>query len=143
MTDLSYFESRSGKLSCSTEEVFAFVTDIRNFERFIPQGTISNWNSEKESCSFNVSMLGTVRVRLTEKKEHNKVVFTGDALKKNDFSLTLDISDNAENHADVRVMLSAELNPMIKMIAIKPIEQFLEILIYEMESFRDWKNIKK
>ena len=143
MTDQSYFESRSGKLSCSAEEVFAFVTDIRNFERFIPKGTISNWNSEKESCSFNVSMLGTVSVRLSEKKEYSKVVFTGDALKKNDFILTLAISDNAENHAEVRVMLSADLNPMIKMIATKPIGQFLEMLINEMESFRDWKNIKK
>ena len=143
MTDLSYFESRSGKLSCSVEDVFAFVTDIRNFQRFIPEGTISNWNSEKESCSFNVSMLGTVSVRLSEKKEYSKVVFTGDALKKNDFILTLAISDNAENHAEVRVMLSADLNPMIKMIATKPISQFLEMLINEMESFGDWKNIKK
>ena len=143
MTDLSYFESRSGKLSCSVEDVFAFVTDIRNFQRFIPEGTISNWNSEKESCSFNVSMLGTVSVRLSEKKEYSKVVFTGDALKKDDFILTLAISDNAENHAEVRVMLSADLNPMIKMIATKPISQFLEMLINEMESFGDWKNIKK
>jgi len=130
-------------LSCSVEDVFAFVTDIRNFQRFIPEGTISNWNSEKESCSFNVSMLGTVSVRLSEKKEYSKVVFTGDALKKNDFILTLAISDNAENHAEVRVMLSADLNPMIKMIATKPISQFLEMLINEMESFGDWKNIKK
>lgn len=143
MTDQSYFESRSGKLSCNSKDVFVFVTDIRNFERFIPQGTISNWNAEKESCSFSVYMLGTVIVRLTEKKEYNKVVFEGDALKKNDFSLTLSISDNAENKADVRVMLSADLNPMIKMIASKPIVQFLEKLINEMESFRDWKNIKK
>lgn len=130
-------------MSCSSEDVFAFVTDIRNFQRFIPEGTISNWNSEKESCSFNVSMLGTVSVRLSEKKEYSKVVFTGDALKKNDFILTLAISDNAENHAEVRVMLSADLNPMIKMIATKPISQFLEMLINEMESFGDWKNIKK
>ena len=143
MTDQSYFESRSGKLSCSAEEVFAFVTDIRNFERFIPKGTISNWNSEKESCSFSISMLGTVNVRLSEKKEYTKVVFQGDALKKNDFSLTLDISDNAGNHADVRVILNADLNPMMKMIANKPIGQFLEMLINEMESFRDWKDIKE
>jgi hypothetical protein len=88
-------------------------------------------------------MLGTVSVRLSEKKEYSKVVFTGDALKKNDFILTLVISENAENHAEVRVMLSADLNPMIKMIATKPIGQFLEMLINEMESFRDWKNIKK
>jgi carbon monoxide dehydrogenase subunit G len=143
MTDLSYFESRSGKLTCSAEEVFVFVTDMRNFERFIPEGTINNWNSEKESSSFSVSMLGTVNVRLSEKEEYKKVVFTGDALKKNDFSVTLDISNNAENRADVRVILNADLNPMMKMMATKPIGQFLEMLINEMESFRGWRDTKE
>jgi carbon monoxide dehydrogenase subunit G len=143
MTDLSYFESRSGKLTCNAEDVFAFVTDIRNFEQFIPNGTINNWYAEKESCSFSVSMLGTVTVRLAEKEKCNKVVFFGDALKKNDFSLTLNISDNVKDMSDVRVMLSADLNPMMKLMAAKPIDQFLEILINEMESFRGWKETKE
>ncbi len=143
MADLSYFESRSGRLTCNAEEVFAFVTDIRNFEQFIPDGTITNWNAKIESCSFRVSMLGTVTVRLSEKEKYNKVVFTGDALKKNDFSLTLNISENVKSLTDVKVLLSADLNPMMKMMAKKPIGQFLEILINEMESFRRWKDIKE
>lgn len=143
MANLSYFESRSGRLTCNAEEVFAFVTDIRNFEQFIPNGTINNWYAERESCSFNVSMVGVVTVRLAEKEKFNKVVFNGDALKKNDFSLTLHISDNVENTADVKVMLSADLNPMIKMMASKPVGQFMEILINEMENFRGWKETKE
>ena len=140
MSDLSKFESRTGRLAGNAEEVFTFVTDIRNFERFIPAGIISNWKSEKESCSFSVSMLGTVSVRLAEKERYTRVVFSGDALKKNDFLLTLNITDNSSDHAEVKIMLSAELNPMMKMIAVKPIGQFLERLINEMEGFRDWKS---
>ena len=143
MTDLSYFESRTGKLTCSAEEIFDFMTDIRNFEQFIPKGNINNWKADKESCSFSVSMLGTVSVRLAEKEKCNKVVFMGDALKKNDFSLTLDISDNLNKTADVKVKLSADLNPMMKMMATKPIGQFLEMLINEMENFRGWTGTKE
>jgi carbon monoxide dehydrogenase subunit G len=142
MSDISNFESRPGKLTCTAEEVFNFVTDIRNFEQFIPQGTINNWQAERESCSFSVSMLGTVNFRLAEKEMYNKVVFTGDALKKNDFSLVLHISDTARNPAEVKVSLNADLNPMMKMMAAKPIGQFLEMLINEMESFRGWEDIK-
>lgn len=143
MTDLSYFESRSGRLTCNAEEVFTFVTDIRNFEQFVPNGTINNWYAERESCSFNVSMIGAVTVRLAEKEKFNKVVFNGDALKENDFSLTLYISDNVKNNADVKIMLSADLDPMVKMMTSRPIGQFLEILINEMESFRGWKETKE
>ena len=141
MSGLSYFNSRSGKVSGTAEEVFNFVTDIRNFERFVPKGAINNWNAEKDSCSFSVSMIGTVTVRLTEKEKYTKVVFDGDALKKNDFLLTLKISDNVKNNADVMVLLSADLNPVMKMMAAKPIEQFLEMLIGELEKFRDWTSI--
>jgi carbon monoxide dehydrogenase subunit G len=143
MSNLSYFESRTGKLTCSAEEIFDFVTNIRNFEQFIPKGNINNWKADKESCSFSVSMLGTVSVRLAEKEKCNKVVFMGDALKKNDFSLTLDISDNLNKTADVKVKLSADLNPMMKMMATKPIGQFLEMLINEMENFRGWTGTKE
>ena len=138
MDNISYFESRSGKLTCDAEEAFTFVTDIRNFERFIPKGSINNWQSEKDSCSFNVSMFGIVSFRLAEKDKFNRVVFDGDALKKNDFSLVLHISDNGKKPADVKVSLNADLNPMMKIMAVKPIRQFLEILIKEMENFSGW-----
>lgn len=129
-------------MTCNAEEAFTFVTDIRNFEQFIPKGNVNNWNAEKESCSFNVAMLGKVTLRLAEKEEYIKVIFNGDALKKNDFSLRLDISDNLKNPANVRLMLSAELNGMMKMLAAKPIDQFLGKLIDEMENFRGWKETK-
>ena len=43
----------------------------------------------------------------------------------------------------MKVILEAELNPMLKMVANKPIIQFLEMLIREMENFKGWKNIIK
>jgi hypothetical protein len=143
MDNLSHYESRRGTLSCTSREVFDFVTDIRNFEQFIPQNSISNWQSDRESCSFNVSMVGTVNVRLAKKEAHSKVIFNGDALKKNDFALILNISEGSDSMADIKVLLEAELNPMLKMMANKPIIQFLEILVREMENFRGWKNIMK
>ena len=143
MSNMTNYESRPGNLTGTAEEVYNFVTDIRNFERFIPKGVINNWNAEKESCSFGVSMLGTVTLRLAEKEKYTKVVYTGDALKENDFSLVLFISDKVKNQAQVKFTLSADLNPMMKMMAAKPISQFLEMLIKEMENFRSWKDTKE
>ncbi len=142
MEDTSHFESRTGKVSCTSREVFDFVTDIRNFEQFVPEGAVSDWKVEKESCSFNVSMAGTINFRIAEKEPFSKVVFSGDALKKNDFSLTLNISDSAKDHSEVTISLDADLNPMLRMMAAKPIGRFMEIIIDEMEKFRGWKNTR-
>ena len=142
MSEKSYFESRIGKLTCGAEEVFTFATDIRNFEQFIPPASIKNWQAEIDSCSFTAPMVGTVSFRLVEKKMFNNIVFSGDALKKNDISLVLHISDNGINPAEVKVSLNADLNPMMKMIAANQIRRFLENLINKMENFSSWKDIK-
>jgi hypothetical protein len=140
MSDISVYESRTGTLSCTSAEVYDFVTDIRNFGQFIPDGTITHWQAEKDSCSFSVSVVGVISVRITGREPYNKVIFDGDALKKNDFSLTLNIINGKSDSAEVKILLEAELNPMLKMLASKPIVQFLEILISEMEKFRGWRN---
>jgi carbon monoxide dehydrogenase subunit G len=140
MSDHSYFESRTGDLACSPKEVFDFAGDIRNFKRFIPEGTITDWSAEKDSCSFNVSMLGTVKVRINQKDQYTRIVYAGDALKKNDFTVSLVIDGKEDMTARVKVELNAELNPMMKMMATKPIRQFLELLINEMEKFNSWND---
>ena len=122
-------------MSGASVEVFEFVTDLRNFKQFVPEASINNWQSEKDTCSFNVSMVGSITLRITDKEPFSKVIYNGDALKKNDFTLVLNISNGADDKAVVKVSLAAELNPMLKMVANKPIIQFLELLIREMENF--------
>jgi hypothetical protein len=143
MGDFSYFESRSGDLACSPKEIFDFAGDLRNFKGFIPPGTINDWSAEENSCSFTVSMLGTVRVVISEKDQYTRIVYAGDAIKKNDFTLSLLIDMNSDMTARARLELNAELNPMMKMIAAKPITQFLELLISEMEKFEGWRETIK
>lgn len=135
----STFSSRTGRLSCKPEEVFEFVTDIRNFRQFIPAGTISDLEIERESCSFRVSALGSVSLALAEKVPFSKVVWSGMAMNSNGFSLLLDISKGGDGLAEVQVLLDTEMNPVLKMMAAKPVAQFLETLILEMEKYSDWK----
>jgi hypothetical protein len=142
MPETSYFESRPGRLSCRPGEAFSFITDLRNFDRFIQEGTISNWKADKESCSFSVSMVGAVNIRLVSKDEGKKVIYQGDALSSNDFTIRVDLSDDLSDHSEIRLFLTADLNPVLKMMADKPIRQFLDILINEIEGFRDWHDIR-
>lgn len=137
----SEYKSRIGKLSCSPGEAFYFVTDIRNLKRFIPQGTVSNLKVDKDSCSFDVSMLGSVNINIADKKAPEKVTYAGQAANVNDFSLVLDISDTGDNKAQARVSLVADMNPFMKSMADKPIAQLLESLIGSMEKFNDWHDV--
>ena len=143
MSDISCFESRAGILKCSAKEAFNFAIDIRNFEQFVPQEIIENWQAERDSCSFNVYPLGPVSFRLIEKEMYSRVSFVGDAMEREDFSLRLDITNKGHEPAIIKVLLDIKLNPMFRMMAVKPINQFLESLINKMESFDGWEIIKE
>ncbi|MDQ1296641.1 MAG: hypothetical protein QG611_619 [Bacteroidota bacterium] len=140
MSDITNYESRPGKVDCSEEELYNFVTDLRNFERIIPPGSASNIKIEKDSCSIKVTMLGTVSIRISETLKFSKVVYSGNAMHINDFSLVLNIIGKSDKEAEVRVILSAEMNTFLKMMAAEPVKQFLEALIREMEKFRGWQD---
>ena len=142
MSELSTFESRTGRANGTATEVFNFLTDLRNMGQFIPSGTISEWKAEKESCSFKVDPLGSVDIWLAEKVTGRKVVFSGKALQVNRFSLIINIGGIDNMPAEVRVALSAEMNPVLKMIASNPIRQFLDTLINEIEKFTGWNEIR-
>jgi carbon monoxide dehydrogenase subunit G len=142
MPDKSEFKSRTGKLNYTPAEIFDFVTDIRNFRQFVPEGSIDDLQIEQDSCSFHISPLGKINFSLAEKKPHNKVVYKGTVLQSNDFSLVLDIMENSTGRAEVNLNLAAHLNPLLKMMAAKPIDNFLEKMIDEMEKFRGWKSAK-
>jgi hypothetical protein len=138
MSDNMEFESRTGKLTCTTSELFSFITSLRNFEQFIPDGNIKNWQASDDNCSFQIPPFGTATVRIMEKIPFSLVEYSGDALKKNDFKLSVHISENDKKRAEVKLILSADLNPVLKIMAVEPVKKFMEILISEMEKFNKW-----
>lgn len=126
-------------MNCRTCEVFDFVTDFRNFRQFIPEESIKNWQILGDRCSFQIPPLGLTKISITDKTPCSSVLFSGEALQQNDFTILIKISENENMNADIRISLSAALNPVLKMMASRPIEQFLEKLIDEMERFENWK----
>ena len=141
MAEISRFESRSASLSCTREKFYGFITDIRNFGRFIPPEVIKNWQADETSCKFVVSGLGDMKLNISEKEPHSLVKFGGNALMTIDFILSVLISEESSERGKVTLAMEAQLNPIFKMMASGPIEKFLETLVNEMEKFENWESI--
>lgn len=143
MTALSSYDSRQGSLKCSVNKAYAFITDFRNFGRFAGSSNITGWQADRESCSFNISMLGKVSVSITGKEETGKVVYQGSAAGNTGFTVTVMLSGNNTEPSEISINLSAYLNPVMKMMADKPVKTFLDLLISEIENFDEWDVIEK
>ena len=141
MGNTSTYESRTGKLKCTDTELFNFIGDISNMGQLLPEGTLLNWDATADSCHFDVPHLGAVRIRITERVPYSLVSYSGDAFGVNPFDIVVSIGKNANNKAEVRISLTADLNPLLKAMASGHIEKFLDIMVSEMEKIEKWTTI--
>jgi hypothetical protein len=132
------FESRRGILACKPEEFYTIISDIRNFEQFVPPENIKGWKAEAESCSFQIPPFGSATVNITGKVPYSLIVFYGKALQDNEFTLKVNITERGPESSEVKLELNAIMNPMLRMMAAGAIGQFLEKLITEMEKI-NWQ----
>jgi carbon monoxide dehydrogenase subunit G len=135
---MNNFESRDGRVNVNEEVIFKFVTDIRNFERFIPGDKVKNWHATKELCSFEVPYAGKTGFNIAQKIPYSEVDYCGKGMNT-DFTFKIWILKDIDNKSIVKIIIGAEINPVLKMMVSKPLEEFLEKLISEMEQFAEWE----
>lgn len=138
MAENTIFESRKGELKCPPERAFSFLTDIRNFRQFIPDGSVTEVVLEKESCSFRIDMLGSVSLFIADKTEFSMVVYKGTIPQIRDFSISVQVSDKGSGKCDATIIVQAEFNSFLKMFIAKPLKKALEQIISTMENFSGW-----
>ncbi len=126
-------------MTCTPAELFGFITDIRNFEQVIPAGNIKDWQASEKECTFQIPPFGTANVRIKETIPYSLVKYTGNVLRENEFELAVNITEDDRKLAEVKLNLTAGLNPFLKMMATEPINRFMELLIGEMEKFDGWR----
>lgn len=129
------FESRIGKVASAQKEIYDFLADFRHFEKLIPKGEVTQWSADEDSCRFQVAGVGEVGLKTIEKRPYDLLKIAGDSMANIDFTLWIQIKEAAPGDSRVKLTLKAGLNPMIRMVATKPLKQFLEILISHIEKF--------
>lgn len=120
-------ESPKVNVNKSSQEVFDFLSDVKNFEALMPEN-ISKFEV-LESDKFIFALKGMPEIIL-EKKEAiapNKIIL-GAAGGKLDFSLVGNIVEVNETSSEVQLDFSGDFNPMMAMMIKGPISKFIETL---------------
>jgi carbon monoxide dehydrogenase subunit G len=132
---MTTIESRIGKIEHQDQKVFDFLSDFRNFEHLIPQDKVSNWEATEDHCSFNISGIGEVGLRIVKKEAFHLIKYSGDNLASIEFNLWIQLKQIEETDTRVRITFKAGLNPMVASFAKKPLEEFVNILVNRLETY--------
>ncbi|MFN3640988.1 MAG: SRPBCC family protein [Flavobacterium sp.] len=124
-------ESQKVTISKSSEYLFNSLTDVRNFEKLMPDSIAKFEVTDEESFIFGLKGMPEIKLRMKEKNPNSKVVL-GAASDKLPFTLTGNISEIDANQSEVQLLFEGEFNPMMAMMIKGPISKFIETLAQNM-----------
>ncbi len=125
---MTRIESDVTNVDKSSEEIFNFLSNFNNFEKLMPE-QVTNWQSTEEDCSFTIAGMASLGMKIVEKTPNSLIKVARNGKAPFDFGLDCIIKENAPGSSTVQLAFDADLNPMMKMMAVKPLTNFLNLLV--------------
>lgn len=94
---------------------------------------VTDWKSDGESCSFNIQNMATLGMRYKERTPDRHIFIQSEGKVPFDFDLQCFIAKESDLSCNVFIEFNADLNPMLKMIASKPLENLVNILVRQLK----------
>ena len=116
----------------SAEHIFHFLNNFDNFGKLMPEQVI-NWKSTADSCSFTIKGMADIALKTSEKTEFSKIVWSTVGKAPFDFTLSSFLSSQTENQTEAKIVLDADLSPMLKMMALRPLTNFVNLLVNKLK----------
>ncbi len=129
---MTVIESKKQSINNSKENVYSFLSDFNNFEKLMPE-QINNWQSTKDTCSFTIQGMADLNMRIAEKKESEYIKYTAEGKNPFDYFLESKLIENDNGNCIAQIIFNAKLNPMLKMMAEKPLQNFVNLLVDKLK----------
>ncbi|UFH34182.1 SRPBCC family protein [Flavobacterium acetivorans] len=124
-------ESPKVNVGKSAQELFELLTDVKNFERLMPENIAKFEVIGDDAFIFGLKGMPEIKLKMKEKVAPNKVVL-GAASDKLPFTLVANIDSVSENSSAVKLDFEGDFNPMMAMMIKGPIGKFIETLATNM-----------
>lgn len=124
----SKFESSVKQIPYPQQAVYDNISDLRNLEKVrdrVPEDKISDFSFDEDTVSLNVPPVGEIKLRVVDREEPKCVKFEA-VQSPVPFNVWVQVLPVDEQNAKMKVTVGAELNPFIKSMVEKPLQDGVE-----------------
>ncbi|MBF8984749.1 hypothetical protein IZY60_14495 [Lutibacter sp. B2] len=93
---------------------------------------VVDWKSTMTTCTFTIQGMATLNMKQGQNKSNELVQMLADGKNPFQYDLNTFIAAHGEDASEIYLQLNADLNPMLAMMAKKPLENFVNILAEEL-----------
>ncbi len=132
---LTKIESEVVDISNSAENIYNYLSDFRNFEKLMPP-QVTNWKATTDECSFTINGMATIGMKIVEKIPFKKIIINSNGKVPFEFQLFVLIDEKGVNSSIGQLVFESDLNPMLKMMVVKPLGNFFNLLAQRMKDIK-------
>ncbi len=138
---MTRIESEKTLINKSQSEVFLFLSDFNNYKSLMPEQVV-DWKSSNDECSFTIKGMASLGMKMKEKIPESEIIVEKNGKAPFDFELHCMIEPPGENptQSHLQLFFDADLNPFLKIMAEKPLKNFLNILVNNFKNLTENKN---
>lgn len=129
---MSEFKSNVEQINTSAEVIYAFLSNLNNFQVLMPD-QIENWQSTEDTCSFRIKNMADLSLRLSDKVPYSLVTLSPEGKTPFSFSLCCMLEKVSENTTNATIIFKADLNAMMEMLAKSPLQNLVNILASKLK----------
>ena len=124
----SKFESSVKQIPYPQQAVYDNISDLRNLEKVkdrVPEDKVSDFTFDEDTVGINIQPVGELKLRIIEREEPKCVKFET-VQSPVPFNVWIQVLPVDEQNSKMKVTVKAELNPFIKSMVEKPLQEAVE-----------------
>lgn len=142
MCAMTSYSSRKGEVPVGDDDLYAFLTDMRNFKSVIPEGLVDDWQATEDKCSFRAERAGRVSASLSEALPHSMIAYSAETLFTGKIAVQVVIEPVSRNRSSFYITAGLNMNPLVSMLVGDAAGTYLEKLIDAIEGYGGYDNIR-
>ena len=122
------FESSIKQIPYPQQAVYDNISDLRNLEKVkdrVPEDKVSDFTFDEDTVGINIQPVGELKLRIIEREEPKCVKFET-VQSPVPFNVWIQVLPVDEQNSKMKVTVKAELNPFIKSMVEKPLQEAVE-----------------
>ena len=122
------FVSEIKRIPHKAEHIYGMLSDLSNLERVkdrIPAGKVKDFTFDSDSCSVSVDPVGKICFQIVE-REPNQLIKFATTNSPIPLHLWIPLKEVAEADTCMKLTVGAELNPFIKQMVAKPLQEAID-----------------
>ena len=124
----SKFESSVKQVPYPQQAVYNNISDLTNLEKVrdrVPEDKVQGFSFDQDTVTINVAPVGELKLRICDREEPKCVKFEP-VQSPVPFNVWVQVLPVDENSSKMKVTVKAELNPFIKSMVEKPLQEGVE-----------------